>query len=230
MKKVNLQWRKGRFKHTSSFFLALEAARSSATFSNNSLSSFAAHSCRWSKNILDKTICETQSTRRKSTDRITSKFLCKSDNFCSFTVCASSTIQVSLDACVSNVLKKFSVTLEMERVVSTVLECACNNCMKQTGKPISNLSQYLWFYVQLRVMDTLKELTSLCFWAYATIFSSWSFRPLWSPFSNASASLANWLKSCHGPSISDLSRNLLGISQTLPNAIYILPLQWLMNV
>lgn len=54
----------------------------------------------------------------------TSNFLSSSDNFLSLTVCASSTMWVRLDACMSTVLKKFTVILETDRAVSTALECA----------------------------------------------------------------------------------------------------------
>lgn len=58
---------------------------------------------------------------------ITSNCFSSSNNFWSLSVCASSTIWLKLVACVSKVLKKFTVIWEIDCVVSIALECACTS-------------------------------------------------------------------------------------------------------
>ena len=105
------------------FFLELEFARRSATFSSNCLSSFLAHSYKTEKTALKLTqeICSCECVK----NRITSNLFSNSLNFLWLTACASSTIPVSLVAWVSRVLKNSTVTFETDLAESTACECAC---------------------------------------------------------------------------------------------------------
>ena len=81
--------------------------------------------------------------------------------------------------------------------------------LHETVNQIGNVPHHLVYAWQ--------KLTSRCFTAYAINFSSWSLRPLWSPFSNTSASWANRLKCCHkAKSVEILGKwqNLLNISMS----------------
>lgn len=110
------------------FFLALEFARSSATFSSNCLSSFAAHSYKTEETSLKpmQGFCSCACVKKPRTE-ITSNLFSNSLNFLRLTVCASSTIPVNLVVCVSRVLKNSTVTFETDLAVSTARQCACRN-------------------------------------------------------------------------------------------------------